>query len=65
MNQTTPTPEGSVTRLEIIGSGGRLWTNYSCSVKLVYQDDNRTLKVFVTDKALDETPHPWLIPQTD
>jgi hypothetical protein len=47
--------EDSVTRFEVIdhrrhGSNvGRVFVSYDVSVKLVYQDDGKTLKVFVSD----------------
>lgn len=39
-----------VTRLEVIDEKGRLLTKWDCSVELSYQDDNRTLKIFVKSK---------------
>ena len=36
-----------VTRFEVIDDTGRAYTSRGVSVKLSYQDDGRTLKVFV------------------
>jgi len=36
-----------VTRVEVIDETGRVYTKWNCSVELSYQDDGRTLKVFV------------------
>jgi hypothetical protein len=45
----------TVTRVELIdhrtGGQGRMFVAYGCAVELSYQDDGRTLKVFVTDPA--------------
>lgn len=50
----TTTPE-TVTRFEVIdhtkNGEGRVLVKYGVSVELSYQDDNRTLKVFLTDRA--------------
>lgn len=37
-----------VTRLEVIDEGGRVLTRRPCRIELSYQDDGRTLKVFVS-----------------
>jgi hypothetical protein len=37
-----------VTRFEVIDEEGRAFTNYNCRVVLSYQDDGKTLKVFIT-----------------
>jgi len=39
-----------VTRFEVIDENGRVYTKYNCTIKLSYQDDSRTLKVFITNK---------------
>jgi hypothetical protein len=39
-----------VTRLEVIDETGRIVVKYDVKVKLDYQDDGRTLKVFVEPK---------------
>lgn len=39
-----------VTRFEVIDENGRVYTAKECKVELSYQDDGRTLKVFI--KAL-------------
>jgi hypothetical protein len=43
-----------VTRFEVIddtwAGTGRVFAHYGCSVELSYQDDGKTLKVFLTDK---------------
>lgn len=36
-----------VTRLEVIDEKGRVYTRHDCNIELSYQDDNRTLKVFI------------------
>jgi hypothetical protein len=37
----------TVTRFEVIDENGRAYTEHYCNVELSYQDDGRTLKVFV------------------
>ena len=39
-----------VTRFEVIGPDGRELTRLGVHVTLVLQDDNRTLKVFLSDR---------------
>jgi hypothetical protein len=50
--------EGKVTRFEVIDHSstgeGRAFVKYNIAVKLSYQDDGRTLKVFVTDPEKDK-----------
>lgn len=36
-----------VTRFEVIDDNGRVYTTKDCKVELSYQDDGRTLKVFI------------------
>lgn len=36
-----------VTRVEVVDETGRVYSKWDCSVELSYQDDGRTLKVFV------------------
>jgi hypothetical protein len=36
-----------VTRVEVVDETGRVYTKWDCSIELSYQDDGRTLKVFV------------------
>lgn len=36
-----------VTRFEVITQDGRAYVNNKCNIELSYQDDGRTLKVFV------------------
>ena len=36
-----------LTRFEVIDENGRAYTEYYCKVELSYQDDGRTLKVFI------------------
>jgi hypothetical protein len=36
-----------VTRFEVIDENGRAYTQRDCKVELSYQDDGRTLKVFI------------------
>lgn len=40
-----------VTRFEVIGPHGRMIVLYEVKIELSYQDDGRTLKVFVKDRA--------------
>jgi hypothetical protein len=42
----------TVTRFEVIDENGRAYTEHYCKVELSYQDDGRTLKVFI--KRLDK-----------
>jgi len=39
-----------VTRFEVIDENGRMYTKHNCTIELSYQDDSRTLKVFITNK---------------
>jgi len=39
-----------ITRFEVIDESGRLYTRHNCKVELSYQDDGRTLKVFLSKK---------------
>ena len=36
-----------VTRFEVIGPSGRIYTQHNCSINLSLQDNGRTLKVFI------------------
>ena len=36
-----------ITRFEVVDETGRVYSKWNCSVELSYQDDGRTLKVFV------------------
>jgi hypothetical protein len=36
-----------VTRFEVIDESGRVYTKHNCTIELSYQDDGRTLKVFI------------------
>lgn len=57
--QTPPTCQ-TVTRFEVIDwrLGGRCYSRTPCSVELSYQDDGRTLKVFVYEPAPSTTERP-------
>jgi len=44
-----------ITRFEVIDDNGRVYVNNSCEVELSYQDDDRTLKVFVGKIPNEET----------
>lgn len=50
----------TVRRLEIIdhklGGTGRVYSARPCSVELSFQDGDRTLKIFITDPPIGETP---------
>jgi len=40
-----------VTRVEIIEKSGRVYTNYDCKKVVVsFQDNNKTLKIFINDE---------------
>jgi hypothetical protein len=39
-----------ITRFEVIDDSGRVYVNNSCEIELSYQDDDRTLKVFIKNK---------------
>ena len=39
---------GKITRLEVIDDTGRVYTNRPCYVAVSVQDNERTLKIFVT-----------------
>jgi hypothetical protein len=36
-----------VTRFEVIDENGRVYTKHNCTIELSYQDDSRTLKVYI------------------
>lgn len=36
-----------ITRFEVIDENGRAYTKHNCKIELSYQDDGRTLKVFI------------------
>lgn len=66
----TDTPQGKetervtnyrLTRLEVIDESGRAYSRHGVSLTLSYQDDGRTLKVFVAKTAGPENP--WGAPQ--
>lgn len=44
------TPESNVTRFEVIDQTGRAYVRYGVEIELSYQDDGRTLKVFVRER---------------
>lgn len=39
-----------LTRLEVIDESGRVYVNNSCKMELSYQDEGRTLKIFVNNE---------------
>lgn len=43
-------PSEKVTRLEVIDVTGRAYSKWNCTIDISYQDNGRTLKVFVYDK---------------
>jgi hypothetical protein len=44
-------PDNSkLTRFEVIDENGRVYTKHNCTIELSYQDDSRTLKVFIKNK---------------
>lgn len=44
---------GTVTRIEVIDETGRVYVKYGAAVELSYQDDGRTLKVFVRSRGAE------------
>ena len=42
----------TITRFEVINEKGRVLVCYGVKVKLLYQDDGKTLKVFLKDNKL-------------
>ncbi len=44
---SAPAPQTHLTRFEVIDESGRAFSRWDCHVELSYQDDGRTLKVFV------------------
>jgi SHS2 domain-containing protein len=40
-----------VTRFEVIDESGRVCTRHNCKVELSYQDDGKTLKVFLNEQS--------------
>jgi len=46
-----------ITRVEVIDTGGRAYTNnHAYDVEISFQDDNRTLKIFLKNRK-------WKIPK--
>lgn len=43
----------TVTRFEVIDENGRAYTQRDCNVELSYQDDGKTLKVFIKPNKQD------------
>ena len=43
-----------VTRFEVIDENGRVYTKHNCTIELSYQDNDRTLKVFIKSKQDNE-----------
>lgn len=39
----------NVTRLEVIDKQGRVYSQWNCTIELSYQDDGKTLKIFVNN----------------
>jgi len=42
-----------LTRLEVIDESGRVYINNNCKMELSYQDEGRTLKIFVNNEGLN------------
>ena len=42
-----------ITRFEVIDESGRVYVNNKCQIELSYQDEGKTLKVFV-EKGFDK-----------
>lgn len=47
MKQEKEYDNSKLTRFEVIDENGRAYTQRDCNVELSYQDDGRTLKVFI------------------
>ena len=47
ISKEKPIQSNKVTRFEVITQEGRAYVNNKCSIESSYQDDDRTLKVFV------------------
>jgi len=47
VQEQTSNDTSKVTRFEVIDEKGRVYTNYNCNIELSFQDENRTLKVFI------------------
>ena len=45
--------DSKVTRFEVIDADGRVYTAHEASIDLSYQDDGKTLKVFVRQRRKD------------
>jgi len=43
-----------VSRFEVVDETGRLIVKYGVSVELLYQDDGKTLKVFLRDHRISD-----------
>lgn len=41
-----------VTRFEVIDKNGRAYTKHGVQIELSFQDDGRTLKVFIYEKKI-------------
>ena len=41
----------NLTRLEVIDESGRVYINNNCKMELSYQDEGRTLKIFVNNEV--------------
>ena len=46
-NSFTKTPIEGPTRLSIIGKDGIIYSNHNCEFELDWQDNNKTLKIFI------------------
>ena len=55
----------SVTRLEVINETGRVFTCRPCEVDVSFQDQGRTLKVFVNRGAVESEPAPLDPPRSE
>jgi len=45
-----PNPQKRVTRFEVVDENGRAYVRWKVRIELSYQDEGRTLKVFVKDR---------------
>ena len=39
--------DSKLTRFEVIDNNGRVYSQWNCKIELSYQDDGKTLKVFI------------------
>ena len=57
MKQEKEYDNSKLTRFEVIDENGRAYTKRDCNVELSYQDDGRTLKVFIKPLNKQDNEH--------